>query len=168
MNRKKTPSVLIFALAGIALGVLIKLFVLDILTVSGVSMEPALEEGKVLAVNKLAYGMVKPFGGELLCQWSAPRRNDVIIYLYDNKIVVKRCVAVAGDELAFFSGQGYSVAIGTVMIPLTEHQYQRLKYSPAVPEGMVLAVGDNYRDSIDSRDYGFVPVRNVLGKGLLR
>ena len=49
-------------------------------------------------------------------------------------------------------------------IPLTESQYQRLKHNRQVPAGMVLAVGDNYADSVDSRDYGFVSVQNVLGR----
>ncbi|MDR3285002.1 MAG: signal peptidase I [Treponema sp.] len=172
MAAKKKLSAGVFILAGIALGIFVKLFVLDILIVSGTSMESTLEDGNLLAVNKLAYGFVKPFGGELLCGWAAPKQGDVIIYLYENKIVVKRCAAVAGDDLAFFSDGQYSLTIRgpdlpeSVSIPLTEHQYQRIKYSPSVPEGMVLAVGDNYQNSIDSRDYGFVPVKNVLGKGL--
>ena len=38
--------------------------------------------------------------------------------------------------------------------------------SAVVPEGYVLAIGDNYSQSIDSRTYGFVPVKNILGKVL--
>ena len=50
--------------AGLFLGLFIKLFCFDILYVSGVSMEPALNDGQAVLVNKLAYGLVKPFRGE--------------------------------------------------------------------------------------------------------
>ena len=53
-------------------------------------------------------------------------------------------------------------------IPLTEAQYQKRKHNGQVPQGMILAVGDNYPDSVDSRDYGFVPVENVLGRIVTR
>jgi signal peptidase I len=155
-----------FAFIGILCGIIIKLFVLDILVISGPSMESTLTQGDYLFVNKLSFGVVKPFAGELLCQWATPKRNDVIIYLYNDRVVVKRCVAVAGDTLDFFFGSQYSFSVNGFEIPLTEHQYQRIKHSSRVPEGMVLAVGDNYSDSIDSRDYGFVPVRNIMGKGV--
>jgi signal peptidase I len=155
-----------FAFIGILCGIIIKLCVLDILVISGTSMESSLAQGSYLFVNKLAYGVVKPFGSELLCQWATPKRNDVILYLYNDRIVVKRCVGVAGDTLDFFSGSQYSFIVNGSEIPLTEHQYQRIKHSAAVPEGMVLAVGDNYNDSIDSRDYGFIPVKNIMGRGV--
>ena len=39
-----------------------------------------------------------------------------------------------------------------------------MKDNIRVPEGRILAVGDNYRESIDSRDYGFVSTANILEK----
>ena len=44
----------------------------------------------------------------------------------------------------------------------------RLKDAAQVPDGYILAVGDNYEVSVDSRDYGFVSVKNVLGKVLCK
>ena len=37
-----------------------------------------------------------------------------------------------------------------------------------VPEGYVLVLGDNLSDSVDSRDYGFVSVKNITGKIISR
>ena len=62
----------------------------------------------------------------------------------------------------------YTVKVGDNEIPLTESQYMRLKDAAQVPEGYILAVGDNYEVSVDSRDYGFVSVKNVLGKVLCK
>jgi signal peptidase I len=155
-----------YVFIGLLCGILLKLFAVDILIISGTSMEDSLAEGDFLFVNKLSFGLVNPFGDNLLCRWAEPKRDDVIIYVQNDKVVVKRCVAVAGDTLDFFSGSQYSFTVNNSVIPLTEHQYQRIKHSATVPDGMVLAVGDNYHDSIDSRDYGFVPVRNIMGKGV--
>ena len=94
------------------------------------------------------------------------KRNDIIIYLYDNKIVVKRCVAVAGDSLDYSADSQYILFTGGNEIALTAEQYDCMKNSAVVPEGYVLAIGDNYSQSIDSRTYGFVPVKNILGKVL--
>lgn len=153
-----------FIVVGMLAGVGIKLLCLDVMNVSGSSMEPAIASGSRIWVGKLAYGLVKPFGDELVFRWKEPRRGDVVLYFYNNRAVVKRCVAVAGDRLEFSSGLGYSLTVNEKSIPLTEAQYQRLKHNQQVPQGMILALGDNYRESVDSRDYGFVPVKNVLGR----
>ncbi len=131
-------------------------------------MQPSINDGEKIFINKLAYGLVKPYTDSLLIQWKTPERNDIIIYLYDNKIVVKRCVAVAGDLLEYSSDNVYTLKTGGKEISLTEKQYQNLKNSDSVPQGFVLAVGDNYEESIDSRTYGFVSVRNILGKVICR
>lgn len=156
------------ACVGIALGVILKLFVVDFLHVSGRSMLPTIAEGETIVVNRLAYGLCRPYSAELLLRWSRPRPNDVVIYLYDDRIVVKRVVAVSGEPLEF-SADGASVLVaGRVEIPLSEIQRLNMEGSSAVPEGYVLAVGDNYAESIDSRTYGFVPEKNILGKVLCK
>lgn len=153
---------------GVLLGVLLKLFVVDFLTVSGTSMEPAVPDRSLVVVFKLAYGLVRPFGEELLVQWASPQEGDIVLYFYNNRAVIKRCIALGGDPLEFSVSSGYSLYVEGKKIPLTEPQYQRIKHSAFVPEGMILAVGDNYTDSVDSRDYGFVPEKNILGKVLFR
>lgn len=155
---------------GLLTGLLLKLFVFEILTVSGESMYPAIKDGERLFVSKLSYGIVEPYGEELLVQWKKPSRGDVVIYLYNNKIVVKRCVALGGDKLEIFKDTEYNYILktGDFNIELTEPQYQNLKDSSVVPEGYILAIGDNYAVSVDSRYYGFVSERNILGKVLCR
>lgn len=167
MSEDGKNAVLVICL-GLAAGLLLKLFVVDVLHVSGRSMWPALRDGDTLVVNKLAYGLARPYGERLLVQWREPLAGDVVIYLYDNKIVVKRCVATGGEHLAYSSDTVYTLTVGGTRIPLTDAQYQQLKDIDAVPDGYILAVGDNYEESVDSRTYGFVPVRNVLGKVLCR
>jgi signal peptidase I len=165
---KTAITVIICVGTGILIGLFLKLFVFDVLHIQGTSMQPALRDGGTVVVNKLAYGIVKPFSDTLITEWAQPQPGDIIIFLYNNKIVIKRCVAVGGTPLEYSTDSGYTLHVGTKTIPLTGLQYHRMMTSTVVPEGTILAVGDNYALSIDSRTYGFVPVKNVIGKVLCR
>ena len=133
-------------------------------------MCPAINDGERLFVSKCAYGICEPYGEKLLLQWKKPARSDVVIYLYNNKIVVKRCVALGGDKLEILTDSDYNYFLkaGDFSIPLSQEQYLNLKDSAAVPDGYILAIGDNYEVSVDSRTYGFVPEQNILGKVLCK
>lgn len=155
-----------FMLIGICIGILLKLFVFDILKVEGLSMEPAVRSGSYLIVNKLAFGLAKPFSSTFFIQWATPQKGDIVIYFYNNHIVVKRCIAIEKEQLEIIVDSEYILKVNQKIIPLTEQQYLNLKDSIRVPEGRILAVGDNYRESIDSRDYGFVSTANILGKAI--
>ena len=168
-SRQNKILVLIVCL-GLLLGLFLKLFVFEILTVSGDSMFPSIKNGERLFISKLAYGIPQPYGDKLLLQWKKPEHDDVVIYLYNNRIVVKRCVASGGDKLecSCDNDYNYTLTAGDSVIPLTQIQYLNLKDSSVVQEGYILAIGDNYEVSVDSRTYGFVPERNILGKVLCR
>ena len=155
---------------GLLAGLFIKLFVFEILTVSGESMFPTIKDGERLFVSKCTYGLCQPYGEKLLFQWKNPARGDVVIYLYNNKIVVKRCVALGGDKLEILSNSDYNYILkaGNFSIPLNQIQYLNLKDSSVVPQGYILAIGDNHEVSVDSRTYGFVSERNILGKVLCK
>ncbi len=161
---KEKPFIFLCIAIGIAAGIIFKLFIIDILHISGTSMEPTLKNGSKVAVNKLSYGLVKPFRGEFFFQWNKPKLNDIVIYLHDNKIVIKRVIAVGGDQLEFSENSSYTVRINQKEISLSQAQFQRMKNFEKIPEDFVFTLGDNQKDSIDSRDYGFVSVRNIMGK----
>ena len=150
---------------GIVVALAAKAFVLDFYRVSGRSMEPSIQDGKVIAANKLAYGLQNPFKAELLFSWKEPKSGQKILYMYQNYWVVKRCVATSGDKLEFDAqNDKYCLRVNGQEIPLTSIQYHKLLTTQAVPQGYILAVGDNALASHDSRDYGFVPTRNVVAR----
>ena len=60
-NPKKQISLPIIFLITLIFAFLIKLFVLDIVVVSGTSMMPNIKDGQTIFINKLAYGIVRPF-----------------------------------------------------------------------------------------------------------
>ncbi len=166
----KTANSFIYIFAGILLAILVKFFVFDIYKVQGTSMEKKFHSGQFIFVNKFSYGLVNPFQNKILLQWKNPKENDIVLFVHNGTLVVKRCAAVAGDLLEYSTDRDYNLLIkdesGFVkkIIPLTEIQYHSMKGNFFVPEGTILAVGDNYLDSVDSRNYGFVPVANIIGK----
>ena len=164
MAGKRTDNFLLLLIIGAAAGALIKLFAIDVLRISGNSMEPALKNGSFAAVNKLAYGLAVPFAEHFFMQWAEPKTGDAVIYLHNDKIVVKRCAAISGVPLDFLREPEYSLVVNGKKIPLTKTQYDGLSPFSEVPNGYVLALGDNLEKSIDSRDYGFVSVKNITGK----
>lgn len=161
MKKSKLP---VFIFIGIFIGVAVKLFVFDVLFVSGNSMSPTLKDGDKVFVNRLAYGIAVPFRSKFIVQWKTPERNDIVIYLHDDRIVVKRCVALGGDMLEFSEDSDYNLFLGGKKILLSKEQYEILKNYDKVPEGYIFALGDNYSESVDSRTYGFVSVKNITGK----
>lgn len=156
---KKTVLVI-----GILAGLFLKLFILDFLHISGSSMYPNLKNGETVVVNKLAYGLVVPFKGRFFLQWQEPKNDQTVIFLHDNKIVVKRVYGQSGTHLDFLKNSQYILKVRDFEVPLTEEQYNNLHSFEQVPKGYVLVLGDNFSESVDSRDYGFVSVKNITGK----
>ncbi len=101
-------------------------------------------------------------------------RGDVIVFRQpagDGSYYLKRCVAVAGDRLAFRNG-----ALILNDKPLGE-PYAKGKTYPAaangaaieglIPKGKIAVLGDNRQNSKDSRHFGLVDEAEVEGKAVL-
>jgi signal peptidase I len=99
----------ILVLTAVAFGLRARL--VEIGRVSGASMEPTLNPGDRLVVNKLAYGLRLPFSHRAL--WAKPpRRGDLVVFPNPDRgrgadepaSIVKRVIGLPGDEIAFVSG----------------------------------------------------------------
>lgn len=156
MKKKTKIAFLIYILIGIICGILIKLFLFDVLKVHGTSMEPLIKNNDSVFVCKFIYRIRKPEAGE------------IVIYRYKGNLVVKRCVATEFTPLEFSTDSGYTLNVAGRKIPLTEYQFHKLNGNKEVPAKTVLLIGDNVNNSVDSRDYGFVPANEILGKVLSR
>lgn len=165
----KNKSLLLFTvilIAGLAAGCITKLFIFDFMKTSGQSMTPSIKDGEVIFVNKLAYGLALPDYKNFIIQWKKPEKNDVVVFLHENKLVVKRCVLTEGDSIEISRDKHYTftLRVGENYIPLSLEQEYWLKSFEKVPEGFIFVAGDNFENSIDSRNYGFVSAKNITGK----
>ena len=146
--------------------------------VDGSSMLPSLHSGQFLLVNKLVYfkldtsrlARVIPFWDEDTptnhFAIHPPRRGDVIVFRFPKdprKDFVKRVIGLPGEEVEIVSGTPYIDGV-----PLEEPYLTSQDRSSAAPlllgEGEYFVMGDNRRSSNDSRNWGAVPEKNILGK----
>jgi signal peptidase I len=92
--------------------------------------------------------------------------GDVVV-VHDplgDDLIVKRVIAVGGDSIGFEDGVLVRNA-RPVTEPYTADFLDGVYYGPdVVPAGDVYLLGDNRVDSVDSRDFGPVPVSSVVGR----
>ena len=158
-------------LAAIVLGM--RIFVGEASVVPTASMEGTILVGDHLFMDKLLYGPEIP-----LVHWRLPalktiHRGDIIVFRYPkdpSETFLKRVAATGGDRLEIRDGVLY-VNSQPVQEPYAVHHAP--VHSPeeswgptVVPEGKLFVMGDNRDNSSDSRDWGFVPVSNVIGEPL--
>ena len=140
--------------------VLIVTFGCQIARVEGLSMSPTLGDQDRLIVNKAIYKLFEP------------RRGDIVMLYYPlnpDKSFVKRVIAEEGDTVRIIDGRVY-----VNDIPLQDDYVKpdfrsHDDWGPQViPEGYDMVLGDNRNNSSDSRSWGMVPKRYIIGKVQIR
>lgn len=135
-------------------------FVAQAFRVQGTSMQPLLEDGERIVVNKLAYRL-----GPI-------ERGDVVVFHYPRDpgvSFIKRVVGLPGDlieirrGLVYVNGQALDESyLGPGLRDDDSHAPRE------VEQGYYYVLGDHRTSSNDSRNWGFVPERYVYGKAFLR
>ena len=98
---KGTKAVLLAA----ATALILKLFVFDFIIAQGHSMEPAIQNGAVLIISRLRYGIRLPLMRRYLFRWAEPGTGEVVIfYTPTGELAVKRCTALTGQDSFFAEG----------------------------------------------------------------
>jgi len=173
--REYTEAILI----AIVLALFIRSFVVQAFKIPSGSMLPTLQIGDHLLVNKFIYGVKMPMSGTVLIPWKSPVRDDIVVFRFpkDRSIdYIKRVVGVAGDTIELKNKQLYinGEAINNPHAHFTSNTLMKAGAGPRdtmgpvkVPEGSIFVMGDNRDNSYDSRFWGFVDLRDVLGKAFI-
>ena len=126
--------------------------------INGHSMEPTFHDQEYVAVNKAAY-LFQP-----------PARSDIIVFHYPldtHEDYIKRIIAVPGDVISVIN---QTVIVDGVQLNETyvSKENQGNPY-PSFMKRIVgpneyFVMGDNREGSSDSREWGFVPRQNIVGR----
>lgn len=154
------------------------------------SMKPTIVEGDVIWVNKIAYDLKLPFTQISLTRVGKPTRGDIVVFKSARaaKRLVKRLIGLPGDSVMLvdnrlvINGQSASYHQATedsTWFDTTEslrglnHAVRLNKYAASaassfgpieIPDGYYLMLGDNRDNSADSRVYGLVPRKELVGR----
>lgn len=181
INKKKSVFREYFEAICIAilLALFIRTFVVQAFKIPSGSMLPTLLIGDHLLVNKFIYGIRVPFSGKVLIPISDPGKGDVVVFRFpkDRSIdYIKRVVGVPGDTIEIKDKKVFinNVAIedphAHVSSPtvLGSNASPRDNFGPVlVPEDRIFVMGDNRDNSYDSRFWGFVDQKDILGKAFI-
>lgn len=173
--REYTEAIIIALL----LALFIRTFVVQAFKIPSGSMLPTLQIGDHLLVNKFIYGIKLPFSGQTLVPISSPDRGDVVVFRFpkDPSIdYIKRVVGVPGDKVEiknkelFINDQKaedtHAYFTNTEILPAAASPRDNL--GPfLVPEDKIFVLGDNRDNSHDSRFWGFVDQKAVLGQAFI-
>jgi signal peptidase I len=137
------------------------------------SMEPTLQPGDRVVVDKRAYGVRVPFTLVKVDEGEGPKRGDVVIFdsPADGTRLIKRLVALPGDMVEVKEGHaivnGKPEVYGQHAVNLNLRSGGGPDMRPTtVPAGYVFVLGDARGNSRDSRFFGFVPESALYAKAL--
>ena len=124
--------------------------------VENISMEPTLQSGEFVLVNKLAFRI-----GDI-------HRGDIIVFHYPqdpSQDYIKRIIGVAGDVVDIHDQTVYVNNQALVEPYLMAEPLYNGEWT--VPPNDLFVLGDNRNESSDSHSWGFVPDANVVGRALV-
>lgn len=123
--------------------------------VENVSMQPTLQPGEFLLINRVAYKLGEPSIGDIIV-FHAPGANDMDY--------IKRVIGLPGDQVRISDSIVY-----VNNQPLYETyiaEAPRYDGTWDVPFGEYFVLGDNRNNSSDSHMWGFVPREDIVGRAL--
>ena len=152
-----------FLLVAFLIALPFKLFVAQPFVVSGVSMVPTFIDGEYLVIDKVTY------------RYKKPQRGDIIIFEYPldpSYYFIKRVVALPGETITIDGAHvevtdqnGASKMLDEPYISSTNPKKDVSRITLAKDEYFVL--GDNRDESSDSREWGPLQEKFIVGRALI-
>ncbi len=151
----------------IVIAIILKLFFFQAYFIPSSSMENTLQIGDELLVYKFLYNKKIPIFNIKLHIGTKIKRGDIIVFSSpenNEQDYIKRCIAIAGDKLTFISNKIYlnNKILKEPYLKDTFVKYNEESY--IIPKNCVFVMGDNRNNSSDSRQWGFLNTKKIIGK----
>ena len=152
-----------FGLLALCIVLPVRLFVAQPFIVSGESMVPTFQNGQYLIIDELTY------------HFTSPKRGDVIVFRYPkdpSQFFIKRIIGLPG-ETVHITNQGITITKADGSNEQVDESYVVNQGNGGdneyvVPEGSYFVMGDNRPESSDSRSWGFLPRKDIVGRTFVR
>lgn len=122
----------------------VKVNKISFIIIDGNSMYPTLKNNTIRLVQRLNIDIIK--------------KNDIVVAKVDNRLVIKRVIAIEGDIVSIDNGY----------LKVNEDKIRRIEvfedYKEKIRKGNVFLLGDNIYHSTDSREYGQIDKKNIIAK----
>lgn len=148
-----------------SLFIVIYLFIMAPNQVKGASMEPTFYSGEYILTSKVTYKFRPPHRGDVVV-FKSPKNPDIDY--------IKRIIGLPGDKIEITDGE---VRVNETLLEesytssttnLWEGGFIHEGIPITVPSNMVFAMGDNRPRSSDSREFGPVPLEDIIGDVFFR
>lgn len=158
------PQLIKTIVIGVIIALLFRFFVFSPIVVEGPSMNPTLQTGDQMIINKFTY------------RFFEPNRFDIVVFhATEEKDFIKRVVGLPGEHVAIieddlyvngeYIDEVYLDKSSTTVKSQMSFRLEELKGNyEKIPEDHYLLLGDNRNDSTDSRQLGVVHKDDIIGK----
>ncbi|WP_421622857.1 signal peptidase I [Borrelia sp. MN22-0132] len=131
--------------------------------VKGSSMSPKILEKNWIINNKLAYGIRLKNSKTYIVLWSLPKKNEMVLIKdpITKKISIKKIFAIPGEK--FTKLPQNVISIHNLNFNINKEHLKNLE-NIYIPKDHYLVIGENRKVSLDSREYGFININDIIGK----
>lgn len=143
----------------------IRYFLVQPFYVKGASMEPNFEDRQYLIIDEITF------------RFREPARGEIAVFRYPNdpsQFFIKRIIGLSGETVTVSGGKVYITTVAGATSQLDESQYLASDVVTSGEKKVTLGtdeyfvMGDNRPNSLDSRIFGVVPKKNIVGRVMLR
>ncbi len=149
--KKNIKKELIEYLIIILVVLFIRFFIITPIKVQQKSMFPTLNPNDIMILDKVSLKL-----GKL-------ERFDIVVIKYENEYLIKRVIGLPGEIVEYKEGELY---INNIQIPETFIRVNTadFKLEEKIKDNNYFLVGDNRNNSTDSRIFGLIDKKNIIGK----
>jgi len=167
----------------LVLVILIRTFAGEPRWIPSSSMEPTLQIGDNLIIEKVSYRFGEPNRGDIIVFYPPHHELDaslwgkfarMIGFFGKDEAYIKRIIGLPGDEIEVVPGKGVYINDSLLKEPYKKEVFNGLCLPEmhcgplTVPEDSYYMMGDNRNNSTDSKYWGFLPEERIVGKAVFR